>query len=146
MKQLSFDQTFAAVATAAVVVGVVAGFWVLGTPGRQRQIAADRQRISDINAISQTLHQQYIDRNDTFTLPTSLSDTENRNDPVTNQPYTYERLSDQTYQLCAEFATDSSTYPFSNRPQVPETQRWEHPEGQHCFEFDVTEVPAGYYY
>jgi hypothetical protein len=144
MKRLSFDQTFAAVATGAVVGGLIAGFWVLGTPGRQRQISADRQRIEDLQAVADILHQQSqqsLDQEEAYTLPDTLTDSENRTDPVSNQPYTYQRLSDQTYQLCADFATDSSTYAFGNRRPTANAEHWEHPEGTHCFEFDVTESP-----
>jgi hypothetical protein len=142
MNRLSFDQTFAAVATGAVVAGLIAGFWVLGTPGRQRQISADRQRIEDLQAVADILHQQYqqsLVQEEDYTLPDTLTASENRTDPVLNQPYPYQRLSDQTYQLCADFATDSSTYAFVNRPPSANAERWQHPEGTHCFEFDVTE-------
>ncbi len=146
MNPKTFDQTFAGVATAAVVIGIVAGFWVLGTPGRQREIASDRQRISDLVAIAQNLHQDYQAQQDNFRLPESLKADDQRTDPITRQLYEYSRLSNVTFELCATFATDSSTYPFRNRPRPPEARRWEHPKGRHCFEFDVTEYPGNAYY
>ncbi len=145
MKPKTFDRTFAGVATAAVVAGIIAGFWILGTPGRQRAISSDRQRISDLVAMAQNLHQDYQAQQDGFQLPETLDANEQRSDPLTNQPYEYQRLSDTTFELCASFDTDSSTYPFSNRPRPPETRQWEHPEGRHCFEFDVTEYPGTFY-
>lgn len=146
MNPKTFDRTFAAVATAAVVAGIVAGFWILGTPGRQRAIAADRQRIGDLVAIAQNLHQNYQAQQENFQLPAQLDEDEQRTDPLTNQPYAYQRLSDTRFELCASFSTDSSTYPFSNRPRPPETRQWEHPAGNHCFEFEVTEYPGSFYY
>ncbi len=138
----SFDRAFAAVATAAVIAAIAAGFWVLGTPGRQREVAADRQRLQDISTIAQRLHERYLGTNSNQALPTSLEAEDMRNDPLTNQPYEYKRLSDRTYELCATFDTDSSTQRLSNQNPTPEAQRWQHPEGRHCFEFDVNEFPA----
>ncbi|MBW4485537.1 MAG: hypothetical protein KME14_23630 [Tildeniella torsiva UHER 1998/13D] len=138
----TFDRAFAAAATATVGLAIVAGFWVLGTPGLQRDIAADQQRLQDVVAIAQRLHEQYLADDDSFELPATLDAIEMRNDPLTNQPYEYEQLSDRTFQLCATFDTDSSTYRLSDQNPTPEAQRWQHPEGRHCFEFDVTEYPT----
>jgi len=146
MTPKTFDRIFTGVATAAVVAGILAGFWILGTPGRQRAISSDRQRISDLVAIAQNLHQDYQAQQDDFQLPETLAADEQRTDPISRQVYEYQRLSDTTFELCANFDTDSSTYPFRNRPRPPEARRWEHPEGRHCFEFDVTEYPDRIYY
>lgn len=146
LRSLSLDQAFALVATVAVGLGIVGGFWVLGTPGRQRSIAADRQRLQDLGAMAQNLHQNYLNQTDTYQLPPSLPTAESRVDPLTQQPYEYERLGDRTFQLCATFDTDSSTYRLSQRFPDPDRQRWEHPQGRHCFEFDVTEFPGVVYY
>ncbi|MBW4462678.1 MAG: hypothetical protein KME47_20945 [Nodosilinea sp. WJT8-NPBG4] len=138
----TFDRAFAAVATAAVGLAIVAGFWVLGTPGRQREIAADRQRLQDVASIAQRLHEQYLADDDSFELPATLDAIELRNDPLTNQPYEYERLSDRDFNLCATFDTDSSTHRLSAQESNPDAERWQHPEGRHCFEFDVAEYPT----
>lgn len=138
----AFDRAFAGVATAAVIAAVVAGFWVLGTPGRQREIAADRKRVQDMTAIAQRLHEQYLAEAETFKLPETLGAAELRNDPLTNQPYEYDRLGDRTFELCATFDTDSSTHRLNDQDFNPDAERWQHPEGRHCFEFDVTEYPA----
>lgn len=140
--RFSADQIFATVATLAVVAGVLAGFWVLGTPGRQRDIAADRQRLQDLQSIATDLHFRYQD-NDDFQLPASLDADRRARDPLTDQPYEYRPLGDTTYELCAEFATDSSTYPLRNATRRREF--WQHPAGEHCFEFEVDEQPPSVY-
>lgn len=146
-RQWSVDRAFAAVATVAVGVGLVGGFWVLGTPGRQRAMAADRQRLQDIGAIAQNFYHNYLNQTDTYQLPESIPTAEGRVDPLTQQPYDYERLDDRTFRLCATFDTDSSTYRFSQRfPPDPDRQHWNHPQGRHCFEFNVTERPRMVYY
>ena len=140
----AFDRAFAGVATAAVVAAIAAGFWVLGTPGRQREIAADRQRLQDMTTMAQRLHERYVTETNSFELPNTLAAADVRNDPLTNQPYEYDRLSDRTFELCATFDTDSSTHRLT-RSDDPETERWQHPEGRHCFEFDVTVYPTVMY-
>lgn len=141
-KPISFDRAFAGIATVAVAAGIIAGFWVLGTPGRQRDIAADRQRLQDLQSIAFELNGRSQSQAE-FELPAELEDSQRREDPITNQLYDYERLSASSYELCAEFATDSSTYPLQNASQRDEF--WRHPEGRHCFEFDITEQPPSIY-
>ena len=132
-------------AQSPMVAAIAAGFWVLGTPGRQREIAADRQRSQDLMAIAQRLHDQYTADDDNFELPATLDATELGNDPLTNQPYEYGRLGDRTFELCATFDTDSSTHRLQEPQNNPEAEQWQHPEGRHCFEFDVTEYPPSVY-
>ncbi|MGB3311367.1 MAG: hypothetical protein WBG32_17560 [Nodosilinea sp.] len=138
----AFDRAFAGVAMAAVVVAIAAGFWVLGTPGQQRQIAADRQRVQDLAAIAQEFHNRYLNAGEDFQLPPALEATNVQTDPLTNQPYEYERLGDRSFELCATFDTDSSTHRLTARRANPDAERWQHPAGRHCFEFDVTVFPA----
>lgn len=144
MKRFSVDQVFAMVATVAVICGFVAGFWVLGTPERQRLIRADRQRLKDISLIAQNLYRK-ARRKDDYKLPKTLLENDLAKDPLTKQPYFYKRLSEKTYQLCAEFATDSSTYLLQTRPQDRDMDKWAHPQGRHCFDFEVTKQPPGLY-
>ncbi len=142
----SFDRAFAAVATAAVMAAIAAGFWVLGTPGRQREIAADRQRVRDIKIIAGRIHDRYLNalnaENDSFQAPDSLEAQDQPNDPLTNQPYDYQKLDDLIFELCADFNTDSSTHRLSDADSLPDADRWQHPQGRHCFEFDLTEFPT----
>lgn len=141
------DRSFAIAATLTVILGIISGFRILGTPQRQRQIAADRERISDLVNIARQLHQKASNAqtfDQPFELPETLDQASNlvaqTTDPITNEPYVYRQLSDTTYELCASFATDTSTY--SLQPGADSANlRWQHPAGQHCFEFDVLEPP-----
>ena len=143
MHYSKFDRTFALIAAIAVAVGVVAGFRVLGTPNRQRLIAADRERIQDLRSIAWRLYEdaeKARDRGQPVELPESLSERDRTTDPITDLAYEYHRLSETAYELCAEFATDSSTYPLST-PRNERENDWRHPQGRHCFEFDLSEEP-----
>ncbi len=140
MNYSAFDRIFAALATVAVAAGAVAGFWVLGTPGRQRLITSDRQRLEDLNAIANTLYWQNQDQED-YVLPDALDSRDERQDPITQAPYAYSKVDDTRYQLCANFATDSSTHKLANI----HNQAWQHPQGSHCFELDITQQPPSLY-
>jgi hypothetical protein len=141
-----FDRNFAIVSAVAVAMGLLAGFLVLGTPGQQRLIAADRQRLQDLSDIAQNLYGKASNTRDPYKLPTALTAGSFRTDPITRSPYEYRRVSDSIYQLCAKFDTDSNTYSWSNRTQNADTDRWQHPRGRHCFEFNVKEQPPSFYY
>lgn len=145
MSQSKFDRNFALMASIAVAIGVVAGFWVLGGPNRQRLISADRERIEDLRSIAWRLYQESEkaqDRGQPVELPESLEGRNSAVDPITNLAYEYRRLSQTTYELCAEFATDSSDYPLRQAPRNREENEWRHPQGRYCFELDVSEAPS----
>ncbi|MGD1857758.1 MAG: hypothetical protein ACFB2W_26280 [Leptolyngbyaceae cyanobacterium] len=135
-----FDRIFTVLATLAVVAGATAGFWVLGTPGQQRLIMSDRQRLEDLNAIANTLYWKKQDQDD-YVLPDALDPNDRREDPITQELYQYSKIDDSQYQLCADFATDSSTQRLTNT----ENRSWQHPEGPHCFDLDVSQAPPSLY-
>ncbi|MEO1069681.1 MAG: hypothetical protein AAFW95_11265 [Cyanobacteria bacterium J06638_6] len=137
----AFDRAFAGVATVAVAAAIATGFWVLGTPNQQRLMAADRQRLQDLSLTAQRLHDQYIGV-EGFQLPDALQEWELGTDPLTGQPYEYARLGDRDYELCATFDTDSSTHRLNDQGSNPAAEQWQHPAGRHCFEIDLTVLPA----
>ncbi len=140
MPSSAFDRLFALLATVAVAAGTVAGFWVLGTPGQQRLIVGDQQRLEDLSAIASTLYWNYQEQ-ENYVLPDALDPNDQRQDPVSQMPYRYSKIDENRYQLCADFATDSSIYKLANAP----TQSWQHPQGTHCFEFDLYQQPPSLY-
>lgn len=138
MTPLTFDRIFAGLATTAVLAGTVAGFWVLGTPGQQRLIMADQQRLEDLSAIANTLYWRRQDQDD-YILPDALPSDDRREDPITRELYGYRKIDDSRYQLCANFATDSDTHKLVNQ------QNWQHPQGDYCFELNLTQQPPSLY-
>lgn len=140
MTHSAFDRIFAALATVAVAAGAVAGFWVLGTPGQQRLIMGDRQRIEDLSAIANTLYWKKQDQDD-YLLPETLDSKDQREDPITQELYQYNRLDSSRYKLCATFATDSSTHKIANA----NNRTWQHPQGSYCFVLDVNQPTPSLY-
>ena len=119
----------------------MAGFWLVGSPSRQRSIAADQQRWQDLDTIADKLHQDYLADPSHYQLPQGLSSDASPTDPITNQPYGYQRLSDRRYQLCASFATDSRRDPLVKNSQRSDQTARQHPQGRHCRGFDVSRSP-----
>ncbi len=140
MDASTVDRIFATLATLAVTSGAIAGFWVLGTPGQQRLIMSDRQRLEDLNAIANTLYWRSQDQTD-YVLPDALEPEDRREDPLTQELYPYSKIDDGRYRLCANFATDSSTHKLTNG----DNQNWQHPEGRHCFELSLDQPPPSLY-
>lgn len=134
----STDRTFVAVSTAAVLIAIVAGFWLLGSPGQQRLLSLDSERVDDLTQIASNLVYAVENPGNTTPapplpeqLPNSMASRDDLRDPLTDEPYEYRRLSDSAYELCATFATDSTQ--LEKTSQFSNTQ-WPHPAGRHCFE------------
>jgi hypothetical protein len=123
-------------AAAGVVVVLVAGLVLGGSPRRERQRQTDDQRARDLQSVS-TLVRQHVD--EYGTLPSSLAPIMSRPDaystrfldPVSREPYGYRVLDSLRYELCATFdATDST----GSEGGVP---FWWHGPGRTCFTFHV---------
>lgn len=139
MNPSRFDRLFLLLAAAAVGTSAAIGFGLLGSPSRQRQLRADRQRVEDLRQMARSLQQlaqQSQDRDEPVNLPVSLPATARRRDPLSGQPYSYQRLDSTHYRLCAEFATNSAGDRLADRPSLEE-DFWQHPRGRHCFQLNV---------
>lgn len=144
MNQFNFNRLFTLLATTAVVIGVIAGFWFLGSPQKQRLLRADQRRVEDLLAIAQRLHiqaQKSQNGSKSVNLPTSLSPLDRKTDPVSGKVYEYKRLSGSRYQLCAQFAIDSTKEQLRDYRQLG-PDFWQHPSGRHCFQLDALKEPT----
>ncbi|MFC3715699.1 hypothetical protein ACFONC_05990 [Luteimonas soli] len=119
----------------ATVVGAIA---VMGSPGEQRQMRIDEQRVQDLRSIEAAVR---LYRNDEGSLPDDLATIDARPgvaldlaDPQTGAPYEYRRTGADAFELCASFATDSATRKARRNWQGIE---WAHGTGRHCFTFRI---------
>ncbi len=138
-------------AGAVVLATIVAGFFIMGTPGQVRLYRFDDQKMSDLQNIQyqvvnywqakERLPQTLAEMNDPlggFTAPL---------DPQTGEEYRYEIVkAPYTFKLCATFnAETQESSPYSERGMTPAavypgavpdiyTASWKHPAGEHCFE------------
>ena len=130
----------------AVVIVVVAALgysmFLLGTPGEQRGLRLDQERVSNLSNIARNVH-TYWDLNGT--LPGSFEDMSGSrftirsvNDPESNDLYEYNALGDADYELCAVFSTntDKSRNP---RRGFSDTA-WGHGVGRTCFQLKAESV------
>lgn len=137
---LGFQTAAIAIAATAVVWGAV----IVGSPAAQRARKYDERRVEDLKAISDEIREiVLVDRwrsKDELEmerdLPKTLEEAAasatyrklDRTDPETGEPYKYEITGKSTFRLCATFSTARN-----RRYDI----FWNHPEGEHCFEFDV---------
>ena len=128
-----------------LVVGVVAvGLIIAGPPERERRRRADRERISDLQALSSAISRYYARKK---ALPDTLEQVRNQpelyapgiTDPKTGHPYRYRKRSKSVYELCADFETDTteSAERGRRRPYEEVSPFWNHGIGSTCFRLDV---------
>jgi hypothetical protein len=128
------------IVAAVVIAGVVAGFFIVGSPAEQRDRRLDEQRVEDLQMIQSQIINYW---NKKGSLPDTLEEMEDDifgfvlpSDPETEEPYEYHILSDLTFDLCAEFKTKTrETFrgEFQPREKMIE-QSWAHDAGTVCFE------------
>lgn len=135
------DKAFIAISFGSVVAAIITGFWMLGSPGKQRLLSLDSERVQNLSSIASELANEVRPPGEVGeaqplpeTLPPWLEEL--YRDPVTNEPYEYRKLSEESYELCATFALASVRDPQRATYDRGFSTLWEHPEGRHCFEIE----------
>jgi hypothetical protein len=129
-----------AVASIAMIGGVVAGLHVLGTPAHQRALQLDQGRLSDLSRLSFGIHAYWTQHK---SLPVELDaigpSITSSKDPITGVRYTYSEIDSASYSLCATF--DVASEQWSGRIAMPyytpNAVLWKHPAGHYCFHFSA---------
>lgn len=130
-----------------VVLTIVAGFFIIGTPQSQRELRIDNERISDLQNIQYQIVNYWQQKE---SLPATLDDlrdplsgAEIPVDPITNEPYKYKRNSPLDFSLCATFTTEG-TDPYGARSIAKpvayggvSSDTWNHGKGEVCFERSI---------
>jgi hypothetical protein len=135
---MSRDRWAGVAATVAVVVVVILGFRVLGSPANQRLVQADLRRVQTLADLAQQINRRWS--SGSKQLPTDLETFPNtaKKDPVSGKPFVYRPKSSDQYELCASFATDNR-----DAPSVNTADPWIHPKGEYCFQFQASgQVPG----
>ncbi len=150
-------------ASAVVLVGLIAGFTIIGAPASQRDLRDDQTRSSNLQSIQWEVINFY---QRTGKLPASATDlvdplypnnVEFYKDPASGAPYEYRTIASSTpvFELCADFALASRTEDLKGRggyggesPSYPVGfsskysyvdyypnygDAFEHTEGHNCF-------------
>lgn len=120
------------VAGVAVAGAIVAAFFVMDPPARQRAERLDAIRVSDLQRLEERIesHAEVHGR-----LPERLSVVAGAPgdaivDPATGRPYQFEVTGERGYRLCATFETATE----ASRGPAPFHDRWRHRAGRQCFD------------
>lgn len=135
-------------ASSIVLISIVLGFVIAGTPGQQRSRRFDERRINDLQMLQGQILDYWMRKG---TLPQQSQELENAlsgftipHDPDTKTPYEYKQISDLSFEICAQFQTDSGNnkQSFEMRYMMPKSypdadfggvQTWDHSLGRTCF-------------
>lgn len=127
------------------LVSVIAGFFIIGTPGEIRMLRYDEQKVSDLQSIQYQIVNYYQQKQE---LPESL---EALNDPIssfmtpvdqqTGEPYLYTATGPLSFELCATFneptpdTRGQGSYPSRDMayPGMGIDENWQHESGETCF-------------
>lgn len=141
-----------AAAAFLIAVAIAAGFSVIGSPSAQRQYRYDMQKITSLQNLQWGVVNYWQQKS---VLPSKLSDMEDSirgnydtTDPETGKPFEYKVLSDNSFELCANFNRPSRLVVpgmeaygkggvmmgGSSDYLVPESENWAHDAGRQCFE------------
>jgi hypothetical protein len=128
-----------------VVLTIVAGFLIIGSPQNQRALRLDDRRVQDLQTLQWQVVNYYQQKEK---LPANLAELRDPIsyaqvpvDPETKQEYSYTLKGPLTFELCAEFATAGAPRRYGRdgsmaSPVAPGglSENWEHNAGRECFE------------
>jgi len=150
-------KTFTAIAVILVLVGIVYGMVIAGSPAERRMERFDNERISDLRNIQSQVVNYWQKKE---VVPGSLTDLQDSlsgyvvpADPSTKEPYEYSRTGELSFQLCATFSLDKDGSDDSlRRPnyysdygviQVDQygyktnSLNWDYVSGRNCFDREI---------
>lgn len=139
----NINKILAIILPVVVLVSIIAGFFIVGTPGDQRARRLDEQRTNDLQMIQGEIINYWMQKEK---LPTALTELEDdisgfivSTDPNNRESYEYKVVSDLSFQLCANF--DSSNLDEKDRMMQENyysfdkyNQNWFHNKGYTCFD------------
>lgn len=133
---------------AFIVLSIVVGFWVMGSPYTQKEKRFDAERVSHLQTIQYQIISYWQAKQK---LPTTLDDIKDPLsgfvlpvDPRDQSQYEYVAKDKFSFQLCATFSKEtpagaaiegysSPDYPYKNGMN----ENWKHSAGKACFERTV---------
>jgi len=143
------EKIWISLATIVVIGSIAWGFAVLGSPRSQRLGKYDEEKVSALQSMTYLVSDYYQQHE---ALPQSFSDLPCVQssmggtcvDSQTKKPYEYQKLSESSYQLCADFnrASQTSDTNSSYPMRVGTNISWNHPAGHYCFTEKVNVMQA----
>jgi hypothetical protein len=122
-----------------VLVTIVAGFFIVGTPQQVRILKQDAVRVQDLQNIQWQVvnywQQKEVLPKSMDELNDPISDPIIPVDPKTGEPYTYKATGKMTFSLCATFEAAGGQNGTAIRPVAGGvSENWQHEAGEVCFE------------
>ncbi|HEY4507095.1 MAG TPA: DUF5671 domain-containing protein [Candidatus Paceibacterota bacterium] len=131
---------FAWIVSAIILVSIVYGFILIGSPTAQRARRFDEQRVNDLSIIQSEIINYWQNKN---SLPANLNQLNDSirgfispTDPETNKTYEYIRSGQLSFSLCSYFKTKNKSV-LSDKSLTPvmyKQQNWDHEDSYTCFE------------
>jgi hypothetical protein len=134
-------KVFVSIVLATVSIVAISGLWIAGSPAAERARRFDDRRISELQSISYAIDNYWAINK---ALPKDLETLQSTRDvyvgsimdPENGMPYEYTLTDSDSYSLCAEFSTvTTSTEPTNYNPST--AKFWQHGTGRTCFQVDV---------
>ncbi len=158
---IMIPNVFRIIAVLIVIASLVIGFVVMGSPGTQRKLRLDEQKVNDLSSIQWQVISHWQQREKLPVLLTDLNDDISGYyaplDAQTGQQYEYRVVSggvNPSFELCANFNLESKNNPRYNYGDQPipvdigggigstdaktslwyqESNNWKHGVGRTCF-------------
>lgn len=130
----------------AMVLVLVLGFFVSGSPWHERLVRLDGMRVEHLSSLQYEIVEYYRAKQ---TVPAMLSELPSGAsysgfDPETNQPYEYRKISPESFEFCAQFATENNkrdqvkfNYPYSTTGYGLKKVDFDHGIGRTCFTREI---------
>lgn len=142
--QMKATMVGAAVGVLALL-SVVAGFFIIGTPGEIRALRYDEQKVSDLQSIQYQVVNFYQQKGelpeDLMYLNDPISSFMTPVDPESGEAYEYSVTGELSFKLCGTFnkptpdTRGTGNYPRDMAyPSMEMNDNWNHAEGEVCFD------------
>ncbi|NQV12137.1 hypothetical protein HQ524_02130 [Candidatus Uhrbacteria bacterium] len=150
-KKTNIHKIVGVTSSVVILICIIAGFFIVGTPSEQRAVRFDETRVNNLASIQGEVISYWIQKE---ALPESLDDITNSingyiapTDPDTNAPYTYRTTGDLSFELCATFVTSSDANNVYKGVSIPvdyyygrngsTSFAWDHEIGEVCFDRSI---------
>jgi len=133
---------------AVVILAVIGGIIVAGSPAEERARRFDQERVWNLQYIQSEVANYWVNKE---TLPKNLEELQDPlrgfilpKDPQTGEEYGYEIKGELSFSLCANFQTESEYSDIYSRNEIiypaaltKVENNWEHGIGKTCFEREI---------
>lgn len=145
MEKPMIGHSIGIIAGVVVVVSVVGGFFVIGSPSTQRLVRFDQQKIYDLQNIQYQVVNYWQQKQN---LPQTLDDLKDSIseqvvpvDTQSGKPYEYSVIGPVSFKLCGDFNKEGVSNNYSSYQTAPipagktgVADNWQHGVGYVCFD------------